>query len=150
MIIINKRRTSVEELIGAIILWYGLAGDVPSGWEVYAPAKDAFVMGAASGAINTTATGANTHSHTRASGDTGSAANHTHTLSLVSEGSATITDGATTGSETNASLSTHGHTLQITSNASSAGAHTHTAPSVDSESHLPPYHRLYWIRRVAS
>lgn len=140
-------KSGVANEVGSVILWYGLAGDVPSGWEVYTAAADAFVMGAASGELDTVATGANTHSHTRSSGTTGSEAAHQHDLSV----DAGLPDDSAYAKAGFAGIyaARYNHEHDVTSsNVTAAGAHNHTQSSTNSESHLPPYHRLYWIRRT--
>lgn len=148
MSVIVVQKKSSGGITGQIILWYGLAVDVPTGWEIYAPAKDTFVMGAASGQLNTTPTGSLTHTHSRGS-TSGSVANHSHSVSGSSNmnyGHRDAADVDSGGSVT--TFGTHSHTITGAS-VSSAGAHTHSVPSTDSVSQAPPYHRLYWIRRIA-
>lgn len=147
MFIINKWSTT-DDIIGAIILWHGLAVDVPSGWEIYAPAKDAFVMGAAAGELDTTPTGGNTHSHNRSSGNTGSVPNHSHSWGFTSTVAAsTSSNSGLAGTSIGVAGASHRHVV-TGGTFSAAGAHTHTVSATNSQSHLPQYHRLYWIRRV--
>lgn len=145
MSVIVVQKVSSAEMVGEVILWYGLAVDVPTGWEVYAAANDCFVMGAASGELNTTPMGANTHSHTRAA-NTDSIPNHTHTVNIsttASDSSIVVSTGLTV------SLCLVNHTHSGSGTSSAAGSHTHTIGGTNLSSHLPPYHRLYWIRKVS-
>ena len=146
--ILRKRKIiPVGDLVGAIILWYGISANVPEGYEIYAPAKDAFVMGAEAGGLNTTPTGSNTHQHSWNQQQTGTAPNHTHDIevpvAIAEEGPLSTHAGVGSGTI----HLEHTHTTNDVSSA--AGSHVHGLNNIASQSHSPPHHRLYWIRRVA-
>jgi hypothetical protein len=129
-----------------LVLWYGLAADVPEGWAIYSTAFDVLVMGASAGDKNLTPAGALTHIHTNTS-PTGSEASHGHGASLSFQGSsgshAVFSDN--TNYNTSASHSNHTNSGAGTN---SAGIHTHTVSDVGSETNLPAHRRLFWIERT--
>ena len=128
-----------------IVLWYGVASGLPSGWSLYTPSYDALVMCAAAGAKTTTPAGSLTHVHTNIS-PTGAGGAHDH-----DGGYGTIGGGSSDnayGSGTNVASSDHTHSYGAS--VDNIAAHTHSFGSSNSASNLPAYKRLYWIKRDAS
>ena len=131
--------------LNALILWYGVASAVPTGWTIYSTAANNFIMGASAAAKTTTPAGGATHIHTNTS-PTGSGGSHGHGASNPTAGGGSSQQAF--GSGTNVASS--GHTHSTSNSVSTSGsAHTHTIGDVDAGSSMPSYHRLYWIERTA-
>lgn len=142
---IKNPRAAVSEFdvpTGGIVLWYGLATEVPTGWEIYTAASDVFILGASAGNMSTTVAGSLTHTHTNSA--TSTAAGHTH-IANASAGSGNSTE--VFGTSTN-SVADDNHSHNANASVASAGSHAHSIADTGSASNLPNYHRLYWIRRI--
>ena len=91
--------------------------------------------------------GASSHSHTNP--NTSSNGAHTHTVDVVSADSdiynAYNVNKYSTGNET---AGGHKHT-KTGAQSSSGGAHTHTVNNTSSNTVLPPYIQLYFLRRIS-
>ena len=145
MIIVQNPASSVPVgLLGAIILWNGVASALPSGWGVFSSAADAYVLGAQDGAdISTSVTGSNTHQHTNSASGSGGIHNHSASVGDAgASGSSAVWSGAS-GSAV-AAAHTHGTRSGTVNNNSST--HTHTPGSANAASQLPPSKKLYWIK----
>ena len=127
-VIVIKRRAkkAFEVPEGGIILWYGIATDVPDDWAIDAYAKDAFVRGASEGNANNVKVGSTfVHKHTYAS-KTSAVAPHTHSTT------ASGTTGSASGSQAhygtaneNAATTNHTHSVSGTRKTDSKGGHDH-------------------------
>jgi hypothetical protein len=133
-------------LIDAIVLWHGVASALPADWLIYAPAKDAYILGATPDDIVETPIGENTHLHTNPT--TNAVANHTHTAEVGTQsGASSIVEiGPAGGGSSIASEHTHSSWLASTG---SGGNHLHTLLDTNAVMSLPPSKRLYWIRRIS-
>lgn len=131
---------------GGEILWFGVAADLPSGWQIVTAASGKFVMGAAMGGASDTPAGANSHTHSYSS-VTGSAGGHTHTAYAGSlTASTTDIDHSPIANE-NVAVDGHTHTGTGTPfTTSSAGSHTHSLVDTGEATIYPLYRRLYWIK----
>jgi len=137
---------------GAIILWSGSIGSIPSGYLLCNGAngtpdlRDRFVVGAGNN-YAVAATGGSTdaivvsHTHT---GTTASNGTHDHSISLYrSNGAADLSNYVGTYTDFEA---------RGTATTASAGAHTHTfttdsSGSSGTNANLPPYYALCWIMK---
>lgn len=166
--------------VGAIILWSGSIASIPAGWVLCNGSsstpdlRDRFVVGAGSTyAVGSTGGSANatlvSHSHTvSASGTTGSAGSHSHSVNdpthahgnVLGSPSAQVTSlpstepGFTTGITNNGTTAAAATGISI----NAAGDHTHSvsvsgSTSADGSSatnaNLPPYYALCYIMRTA-
>lgn len=138
MIIIQRRSSP---LYGAILLWYGSSGSLPTGWDIYAAAQGYYVQGAIdAGDINETATGADTHTHTNSATGADGIHNHTGSANVDSSGSSVSFQAA--GSNIS---SPHNHTGSVTVS-NNASTHTHTVSNSGSGSTRPKTAIYYWIK----
>lgn len=147
---ITIQNPNQQELpIGSIVLWYGLAADIPSGWQQCNGAngsldiENAFVKGTIYTVNVGNTGGALVHSH--GIQNSGTAGNHTHTYSL-STSTNTESTTANDGTILRAKVS-HGHSAS--GNTQSGGSHSHSITDTNDASSLPSYHRLYYIQRIA-
>lgn len=129
--------------LNSLILWYGIASAVPTGWTIYSTAGGNLIMGASAGAKTTTPAGANTHVHTNSATSSGGSHDHSGGSGSVGGGSGQDAFGST------ATVASSGHTHSWSNNPTAGGAHTHNVSDSNSASSLPSYHRLYWIERTA-
>lgn len=147
--IIIQSPTRVELEIGTIVLWYGLEAQFPTGWVKCNGAngtpdlRSIFVKGALWSTQVGVTGGAALHSHPV--GATGDAGNHTHSYSL-STSTNTDSTTATSGTVSRSKVS-HGHSASGTTQG--GGTHNHGMYATDDGSSIPPYHRLWYIMRIA-
>lgn len=127
---------------GGIILWYGLAGAVPAGWEIYTELMGYFPRGELS--YNATAKGSATHGHTYPSDAVSWQADHTHNMP---GGSVSGASGIDCGWGSNSAANmTHNHS--VNGSMDPAGGHRHTLANPGSASNLPKHKKYYYIRRL--
>lgn len=155
--------------VGSIILWYGVIGSAPSGWQICdgtngtPDLRDRVPIGAGSTYALNAAGGSTTdgpttssngsHSHTGATGahtlTTAEIPSHQHTQFSLSGDF-----GGFVGPENNPDGTT-GHVGNIaTELAGGGGAHTHTISADGAHTHtalvniLPPYRAIYFIMKI--
>lgn len=142
----NPARNDLD--VGTIILWYGLATEVPTGWAVCNGSngtpdlRGIYVKGALWSTNVGVTGGATTHIHTV--GSTGDAGNHTHSYSLSTSNNVDGTT-ATSGTVSRSKIS-HGHSASGTTQG--GGTHSHGMSNTNTASSHPPYHRLWYIMRI--
>jgi hypothetical protein len=142
MYIVKNPIQGLVKFTGAITLWYGASSLLPSGWSVYSPAKNVFVMGGDS--VETTPQGSDTHDHEN--GNTGTEPNHGHSGSVNSQGASTNTISTGYAGGGSGVADPHTHTSgSISANAN--GEHDHTVDDTDTETHLPPLKKLFWVKQ---
>lgn len=150
-VIVIKRRAkkAFEVPEGGIILWYGIATDVPDDWAIDAYAKDAFVRGASEGNANNVKVGGTfVHKHTYAS-KTSAVAAHTHsTTASGTTGSASGSQAHYGTANANAATTNHTHSVSGTRKTDSKGGHDHAMQKTGETEVYPPYCRLYWIKAI--
>ena len=129
--------------IGSLLFWGGLASELPTGWELFNSAADAFIMGTSAAGINLTKQGTDNHIHTI--GSTGSGGNHTHSnISFTTEQNTTVQSAPTTESLQCVGFHTHSGTLTF----QESGGHSHSNYDTDSAEHKPPYIRYYLMKCI--
>lgn len=134
-------------LIGAVVLWYGIASNVPYGYticngqnEIALNLSGRMVRGGAIAKLGTTG-GAPSHVH----GITVSSSSHAHSVTVnwgAAGNSGNFYDGNGVSSAAGAG---HGHSGTKNSGGSS---HTHTSDSTNNASNYPLYKQLYYIQRT--
>jgi hypothetical protein len=126
---------------GAVVLWSGSSGSIPSGWALCNGAngtpdlRDKFVVGAGSAYAVGATGGATSHTHDTAIGTptTASAGAHSHTTATGTTGT------GTTGTGTSGSEAGHTHSVDPPSSVTgSAGSHTHGGGSLDIDREVNP------------
>jgi len=156
MIVINNtgdQNLNTGVLVGAIVLWYGSASAVPSGYQLCNGSggtpdlRGRFVRGAAtSGELLTTA-GSATHLHSGANSGAVSDHSHSYSISVSANGEQNVGFFVTGG--TPYANTGHGHTVN-NGTTSSAGGHSHTSSGVSALASSLPFHKLlYWIKRMS-
>jgi len=140
-VIVIQNPSGFDVPVGGILLWYGLAGTVPPGFEIYAEAKNHFILGGS--AVDLTSRGALTHTHEFP--NIAAAPNHTHGVSVSVSG---YPGGVGVGLPDENTASSQNHVHAGSGSTSSAGAHGNTLATSGAGSSLPKYKRLYYIRRV--
>lgn len=148
--------------VGAVIMWYGLLANIPTGWQACdgtngtpdlrnrfpVGAGDTYALNASGGSANATLV---THEHTYSGNTGGMNANsvHAHTLSggaLVSasangiEGAVQNFGGNGIINNTENANTDHGHAYSGT---------TSTVGSSATNANLPPYRALYFIMKIS-
>ncbi len=154
MIVITNPQTggvSSDIPIGGIVLWYGSASAVPSGYSICdgtsgnPDIRAKFIRGASSNAELLTTGGSASHLHS--GGGSGYESDHSHNFSGTT--SANNSYGVTSPLNT----STHapyGHTHAYSGNTSSDGGHSHDQSGVSSlNNHIPLCKVLYWLKRIS-
>lgn len=138
--------------IGAIILWYGVKNDIPSGYilcnGINTPdLRNKFIKGAFSSEDLLTTSGSTTHLHS--SGGVSSSGGHSHHTGAFNSSSEAYYNTAVTG--TGATAANYGHTHSTSGvSTSQGGVHSHVQSGVSSISlSMPPYKSLYFIKRIA-
>lgn len=136
--------------IGAIIIWSGSTGSIPSGFQLCngtngtPDLRDKFVAGAGStyavGASGGSATQPNHDTHSSAGGHDHADFVHTHTMGGAAIGVATGADEIVEGSQTS--------TGNPSTGVATEGAHTHDSHSAHG-TNLPPYYALAYIQRLS-
>lgn len=156
MIVINNATSSgasSDILIGSIVLWYGSASAVPTGFLICnglsgstPDLRGRFVRGASNSAELLTTGGSAVHLH--AGGGSSYDDGHSHLYgSATSGGPSTILGVLTTGTDSFARTS-HTHTIS-SKYSDGGGSHSHVSSGVSSlASSFPPYRTLYWIKRI--
>lgn len=145
-IIQGRRRKPGGYLVpaGGSILWYGVASNIPSGWEIVNAAKSVFVMGADTGEASDVVTDSDTHNHDNPAATSEKSA-HTHpltgTLGATGSGSTTFFGSGSNGTAPGG----HGHG-DGSGTSSANGAHSHLLSPTKDATVYPPYKRLYWIK----
>ena len=156
MIVINNtgdQNLNTGILVGAIVLWYGSASAVPSGYSLCNGSggtpdlRGRFVRGAAtSGELLTTA-GSATHLHSGA--NSGAVSDHSHSYSISVSANGDYNSGGGAEPSTSYANQGHGHTVN-NGTTSNAGGHSHTSSGVSALSSSLPFHKLlYWIKRAS-
>jgi hypothetical protein len=157
MIVINNATSSgasSDILIGSIVLWYGSASAVPSGFSICngtggstPDLRGRFIRGASNSSELLTTGGSSVHLH--AGGGSSYDDGHSHAYDSGTSGGPTTTLGVYTISVGD-SFARTSHTHTISAGYSDGdGAHTHVSSGVSSlASSLPPYRMLYWIKRI--
>lgn len=154
MIVINNTATSggsSDILIGSIVMWYGSASAVPTGYLICdgtggstPDIRGRFVRGASNNAELLTTGGSATHLH--AGGGSDEKGSHTHAYTSMTSGGASSTAKYSTYTS---AYSSGGHTHSISGNLGNGGLHSHTSVGVSSlASSFPPYKMLYWVKRI--
>lgn len=128
--------------IGSLLFWGGLASEIPTGWELFNSAADAFIMGTNTAGINLTKQGADTHVHTTS--DTANGGIHKHDNKTITTNQNTGSQAAPGGSTASVGFHTHSATLSTDNN----GEHYHDISSTDSKDHKPPYIRYYLMKSI--
>ena len=154
MIVINNtgdQNLNTGILVGSIVLWYGSASAVPSGYSLCNGSggtpdlRGRFVRGAATSAELLTTAGSATHLHSGS--DSGSAGGHGHgyTVSISANGEYNY------GSGTGTAYATQGHSHTVNNGTtSSADNHVHSSSGVSALGSSLPFHKLlYWIKRIS-
>lgn len=156
MIVINNATSagaSSDILIGSIVLWYGSASAVPSGFLICngisgstPDLRGKFVRGAANGAELLTTGGSAVHLH--AGGGSNYEDGHSHPYGSTTSGGPSTTLGLLTAALQSFARTSHTHTISA-GTSDEGGAHTHDSVGVSSlASSLPPYKMLHWIKRI--
>jgi microcystin-dependent protein len=135
-----------------IILWCGLASQVPDGWKIcdgtngLPDLRGMFLMGAESDIEVLSTGGYSQHCHDN--GAVSVIGDHSHSYSVkTGKPSSTINRQSPSASYTLVANSTHTHTTS-TRTTSQAGGHKHSLGNTNYVSNLPPYKRLYYIGRI--
>jgi hypothetical protein len=152
---------------GMIMLWYGAAIDVPTGWAICDGSsgtpdmRDRFpvgvsgtkALGTTGGAASASTSSSGGHDHGGATGSTAiteaQMPAHTHEVAggYLVNGNGT-TDGIDGGPQANAAVIS----TPVTSSVGGGGGHTHTITAESNHNHsvdtLPPYRALYFIMRL--
>jgi hypothetical protein len=153
MIIVQKRKNRETGYLipeNGLILWFGGSGAIPANFEIDTAAGDAFIRGADEGQASDVKVGT-TNDHVHAySQNTGARADHTHVTSgSGTSGTPTATQGHFGTANEWAAAEGHTHGMNPTSPSLAGGGHSHSLQNTESESFLPPYRRIYWIRATA-
>lgn len=140
--IMNTDNTNYSIPSGSIVIYYGNAVDIPSGWSIVMDEK--FAMGAEVDGDVGSSTTASTHSHTQPNSGTSS---HQHTESGTSSTASGIDDAYVDVVGT-ATVATGGHSHSYSFTTGTGNSHSHSIPATNSNSHMPEYKRLYYILKA--
>ena len=155
MIVINNtgdQNLNTGILVGAIVLWYGSASAVPSGYQLCNGSggtpdlRGRFVRGAATSSELLTTAGSATHLHSGA--NSGAVSDHSHSYSISVSANGDYNSGNGVGTVQYATQG-HNHTVN-NGTTSNAGGHSHTSSGVSALASSLPFHKmLYWIKRTS-
>ena len=156
MIVINNtgdQNINTGILVGAIVLWYGSASAVPSGYSLCNGSggtpdlRGRFVRGAAISSELLTTGGSATHLHSGA--NSGGAGDHSHSYSISVSANGEQNAGYFVPGEALYANRGHSHTVN-NGTTSSVSGHTHASSGVSALGSSLPLHRLlYWIKRMS-
>lgn len=142
VIIVQKKSKGFEIPDDGVILWYGIASEVPSGYTIYSELTGHFPYGGSSNDL--TSRGSSTHVHSYPS----TALNlntHTHTVPSGSVGNASSQDVGYAG----ATYAKPAHSHVLSGSVTTSGEHRHTLGNTSSGSSIPKHKKLYYIKAVA-
>jgi hypothetical protein len=156
MIVINNALTEIPDEsfpIGGIVLWYGISSAIPTGYSLCSgiggtpDIRNKFVYGASvSGDLLVTG-GATTHVH--GGGNTSSTGGHSHSTGALNWPASTYNTSYYYTPTTTVATSSHTHSSSGAT-VSSSGGHSHgISGTTDMASTIPPYKKLYWIKRIS-
>lgn len=131
--------------VGSLLFWNGTAGSLPTGWQLFDSAADAFIMGTNTAGINLTVQGSAEHQHII--GDTGDGGAHTHADLNFTTGENTEVQKLTNGDNYNVIVK---HTHSGTATFESANNHVHSISNTNLVSNLPTYIRYYLMKSISA
>ena len=154
MIVINNtgdQNLNTGVLVGSIVLWYGSASAVPSGYQLCNGSGGVpnlmgkFVRGAANSGELLTTSGSATHLHSGNTSGLNGGHSHSYSISVTSNGYYNY------GSGTGTAYAVQGHSHTVNNGSTSQSAnHAHASSGVSSLGSSLPLHRLlYWIKRIS-
>lgn len=140
---VSERAPSIPD--ESVILWYGVASQIPAGYEIYTELNGYFPQGGSTKDLTVRGSATHTHSYdiTAVSWDFG----HTHTVPTGSAGNAAAED---IGYDTSGTSASPGHSHGVFGNVTSSGEHRHTLGNTSSGSSIPQHKKLYYIKAVVS
>lgn len=145
-VIVANNLSKTDLPFDALLYWGGLATEIPTGWQIYSSAADAFIMGTDPSGILLTKQGTAEHFHSEIG--TALGGKHTHpSIAPQTSSDATANVYVTNGTDKKGN-GTHNH--QIGGTFDEGGEHSHAISNTSTSSHLPVYIRFYLMKNIGA